>query len=126
MARTGFSHDMARTVIDAGVDAWKPAAAGRCRIIRLNRRKSRLCLVATINRARRQTLMNDLDKIIDLVLDVWRNGAFRIDVGRLAVAMGIFIGFLTIRSLFTALSWPGWQPGVPNQDGLGRAEFASP
>lgn len=52
-------------------------------------------------------LMNDLDKIIDLVLDVWRNGAFGIDVGRLAVAMGIFIGFLTIRSLFTrfVLAW---------------------
>jgi len=41
--------------------------------------------------------MEQLKAFGDLVLDVWKNGLFGIDIGRILVAMAIFLGFLLLR-----------------------------
>ncbi|MBT4889384.1 MAG: mechanosensitive ion channel family protein [Rhodospirillales bacterium] len=51
--------------------------------------------------------MDDLVIFWALVVDVWHNGVAGIDVGRMLVAVGILIGFLFVRKLFTrfVLAW---------------------
>lgn len=46
-------------------------------------------------------ILDQLAQFWTIVLDVWRNGVFGVDIGRLLVAAGIIIGFLVLRKLFT-------------------------
>jgi len=42
----------------------------------------------------------DFDKLWATVLQVWNDGLFGVDVGRILAALAIFIGFLAIRRFF--------------------------
>ncbi len=57
--------------------------------------------------------MNNLQKFWELVLDVWDKGVFGVDLGRIATALFILLGFLILRRLVTRfllkriVSWAG-------------------
>ncbi|MEM6492263.1 MAG: mechanosensitive ion channel family protein, partial [Pseudomonadota bacterium] len=42
----------------------------------------------------------DFDKLWATVLQVWNDGLFGVDIGRILVALAIFIGFLIVRKYF--------------------------
>ena len=44
--------------------------------------------------------MHDLNKLWQLVIEVWQNGFAGVDVGRFFIAISIFLGFLILRGLF--------------------------
>ena len=45
--------------------------------------------------------MESLESFWNVVVDVWKNGLYGIDIGRIAVAVLIFLGFLIIRRIFS-------------------------
>ncbi|MHA1598150.1 MAG: mechanosensitive ion channel family protein [Alphaproteobacteria bacterium] len=45
--------------------------------------------------------MSELEKFWQLVVEVWLTGVFGIDVSRMLIAVGIFLGFILIRQLLT-------------------------
>jgi MscS family membrane protein len=45
--------------------------------------------------------MKDLEAFWELVVDVWRNGFLGVDIAKILVAIGLLLGFLVIRRLFT-------------------------
>lgn len=46
---------------------------------------------------------NDWQEFLALVVDVWKNGLFGIDVGQIIIAVGILVFFLLARNLFTRI-----------------------
>lgn len=45
--------------------------------------------------------VSDFEDFWALVVDVWKNGLFGVDVGQLIVALGIFVALMLVRNLFT-------------------------
>ena len=50
-----------------------------------------------------ETIVTKLKEFWSVVVDVWQNGLFGIDIGRFIVAVLIFAAFLLVRRLFTNL-----------------------
>jgi len=45
--------------------------------------------------------MESLKEFWQVVVEVWRQGVLGVDIGRLLIALGIFLAFLVLRRLFT-------------------------
>jgi MscS family membrane protein len=50
-----------------------------------------------------EQFMEKLEGFWSLVVDVWHQGFMDVDIGRLLVALAIFVGFLILRRAFTRL-----------------------
>ncbi len=50
-----------------------------------------------------QQVLGDLERFWSLVVEVWQHGFMGVDIGRLLVALAIFVGFLVLRRAFTWL-----------------------
>ena len=44
--------------------------------------------------------MESLNEFWLLVVDVWQNGLFGLDIGRFIISLGIFLAFMVVRGLF--------------------------